>query len=89
MLRIAAVEMPMQKNIRLTRQPRDRAASRCESADLVPILNCALPLNGQRMTEFWSLLGQSYFAAQPAPVFANLTPCCADCRDFPVTTNDH
>jgi hypothetical protein len=34
MLRIAAIELLMQTNIRLTRQRRDRAASRCESADL-------------------------------------------------------
>jgi hypothetical protein len=51
-LRIAAVRMPMQTNIRLTRQRRDRATSRGENPDPVSMLNCALPLNGQRVTVF-------------------------------------
>src|SRR6478672_3976260 len=42
------------------------------------MLNCELPMDGQRVTGFWSLAGQSYFAARPALVFASLTPCCAD-----------
>jgi hypothetical protein len=54
----------------------------------VAILNWELPTDGQRVTGFASLAGQSYFAAQAAAVFANLTPCCPACRDFPVATND-
>jgi hypothetical protein len=52
------------------------------------ILNDELPMDGQRVTGFRSLAGQSYFAARRASVFANLTPCCADCHDFPVATNE-
>jgi hypothetical protein len=52
------------------------------------MLNCELPMGGQRVTGFWSLAGQSYFAARPALVFANLTACCADCHDIPVATNE-
>jgi hypothetical protein len=54
----------------------------------VAMLNYELPMDGQRVTGFESLAGQSYFAARPAPVFANLTPCCPVRRDFPVATND-
>ena len=64
------------------------ARLRRENADAVPILNCELLTDGQRVTGFQSLAGQSYFAARPAPAFANLTRCSADCRDFPVATND-
>src|SRR5271166_7084627 len=39
----------------------------------VAILNCKLLKDGQRVTEVWSLAGQSYFAAQSAPAFANLS----------------
>src|SRR5271165_4558494 len=52
------------------------------------ILNCELPMDGQRVTVFQSLAGQSHFAAQSAPAFASLSRCCADCHDFPVATNE-
>ena len=86
MLRIAAIETPTQTNIRLTRRRPDRAGSRHESADLVPMLNCELPKNGQRVTEFAGRVNHSYFAARAARVLANLTSCRADKPGF--TSND-
>lgn len=71
----------MQTNIRLTGQP---PGCDVEMSIVVAILNCELPAGGQRVTGFWSLAGQSYFGAQAAPAFANLTPCWPACRDFPV-----
>jgi hypothetical protein len=66
----------------------------CDSSNVAqmsvatPMLNCELPMDGQRVTVFQSLAGQSHFAAQSAPAFANLGRCCADCHDFPVATNE-
>src|ERR1700752_3775932 len=54
-----------------------------------PMLNCELPMDGQRVTVFQSLAGQSYFGAQSAPAFATRPPSCPACRDSPVLTNAH